>query len=445
MPVIFNVVNHAAEPWKSPRVESPEELLKQTSPRDFRHCQRIIQTSFTKETLQTQHISPSENGFVWAAYHAYSQHHHLVIRPEDVWFAILTQLSFFINANAEKLRAFFVDHEGQKELEVVEAGDLASANFGALAQQMAGLISKNVKDPELGSWVMPNFSTTSETDRIVASVLFMGAMQKYFSYTMGLTCGIPSVTLLGDISDWKDILGRLDKLPQLGDEPSEFAEMLRPILNHIIRSFEQPDDPKVIRFWNTIATRNPVGSGTDYITGWITAFCFWDDKGRAKSRCISDVVEQISYPSVDIDSVPVGFASVPVKINDNGNEFKSIMVAGSFGIQGLPGENAPAQDEPSGRLQLGARVRNLFGSRQPDTETSTSMSNLLRIQPLSGWLMYEDEPEGAAKAREEKREALTQELKQVENLPDSEDWEVSGGRLRKMISLEGQIRELEAF
>ncbi|KAH6954147.1 hypothetical protein DER45DRAFT_569931 [Fusarium avenaceum] len=432
MPITFNVVNHPATAWTTANVTSPEDLLKQISPRDFRHCQRIIQTSFATNILQNQHISPSENGFVWAAYYAYSQHHHLTIRPEDVWFAILTQISFYINANAEDLRSFFVDHKGQKELEIVGLGDLESANFGGLAKQMAGLISKNVKDPELGSWVMPSFSTTSDTDQVVASVLFMGAMQKYFSYKMSLTCGIPSVTLLGDISDWRDILSRLDKLEQLGDEPTQFSNMLRPVLKHIVLSFEQPDDPNVIRFWNTIATRNPVSSGTDYITGWITAFCFWDDKGKPKRRRAADLLGGVSYPRVKIDSVPVGFASVPVKVNDNGKQVKSVILAGSFGIRGrsLP-EYRQAPNSSDG----------LAETRGPETLES----DLLGIQPLSGWFMYEDEAEDEANARGEKRMALKDELDQIDKLPDSDDWNVMSERLHKVISLRGQIEKLEAY
>ncbi|CEI62005.1 hypothetical protein FVEN_g3043 [Fusarium venenatum] len=432
MPITFNVVEHPATAWTTPSVKSPEDLLKQTSPRDFRHCQRIIQTSFDSNTLQDQHISPSENGFVWSAYHAYSQHHHLTIRPEDVWFAILTQISFYINANAEDLRAFFVDHEGQKELEVVGLGTLESANFGALAKQMANLVSKNVKDPELGSWVMPSFSTTSDTDQVVASVLFMGAMQKYFSYGFTLTCGIPSVTLLGDISDWRDILGRIDKLELLGDEPTQFSKMLRPILKNMVLSFEQPDHPDVIRFWNTIATRNPVGSGTDYITGWITAFCFWDDKGKPKNRRAMNVIDGVSYPRVDIDSVPVGFASVPVKVNDNGKEFSCIMIAGSFGIRGQ-------------RLGEHEQVQTSNDGSATSQSVETLESGLLGIQPVSGWLMYENEAEKETKARGEKKMALENELDQINKLPDSDDWEVTRERLYKMMTLESQIEKLEAY
>ncbi|KAL5610982.1 hypothetical protein FOBRF1_007099 [Fusarium oxysporum] len=425
MPVTLQIVEHPATGWEKPRVASAEDLLKGASPRNFRRCERIIQSSFSRGALREHHTSASENGFVWSAYHAYSNHHHLTIRPEDVWFAILTQLSFFINANAEQLRAFFVSHEGKKELEVVAVGTLESANFGSLAQQMTGLISKNVNDPELGTWVMPSFSTTSDTDRVVASVLFMGAMQKYFSYTITLVCGIPSVTLLGEVSDWKDIQARLAKIEQLGEEPTQFAEMLRPILRHLILSFEQPNSPDVTRFWNTIATKNPMFSGTDYISGWIGAFCFWEENGASKPRFKEDVVlDGVSYPTVDIDKVPVGFASVPVTVNDNDAKFECTMLAGSFGIQAQPSSQ-------EGLLEQGSTE-----SEPQGHETSTSA--LVKVQPLSGWIMYENEAAEAAQAREEEKKVLNDKI--------NTGMEASGPEgFSALLPLYRRLEELEAF
>lgn len=401
MPVTLSIVNHAATAWGGSRVGKPEDFLNRASPSDYRRCQRIIQTSLSTNLLQENHISPSENGFVWSACHAYSQHHHLTIRPEDVWFAILTQISFFINANAEDLRSFFVEHKGQKELEIIMAGTLETVNFGNFAQQMAGLITKNVKDPELGDWVMPNFSTTTDTDRVVASVLFMGAMQKYFSYGCTICCGLPSVTLLGEISDWQSIFDKLPMLEKLGDEPTQFVEMLRPILHNMIRSFEEPEHAEVVRFWNTIATRHPVGSGTDYYTGWITAFCFWDDQGRAKHRSSGNTLSGVAYPTVDVDMVPVGFARVPVKINNYGTIINSNMVAGSLGIEALTISQQRLRTQMSSPESRSTILPgNNFNPEQDESEPSISNSELTVIQPLSGWLIYEYDDEQTSKARE---------------------------------------------
>ncbi|CAG7560625.1 unnamed protein product [Fusarium equiseti] len=401
MPVTLSIVNHAATAWKGPQVERPEDFMEQASPKDYRCCKRIIQTSLNTNLLQGSHITPSENGFVWSACHAYSQHHHLTIRPEDVWFAILTQISFFINANAEDLRSFFVEHDGQKELEVQMAGTLETVDFGDFAQIMTGLITKNVKDPELGDWVMPSFSTTTNTDRVVASVLFMGAMQKYFTYLCTICCGIPSVTLLGEVSDWQTILDKLPMLERLGDEPTQFVEMLRPILNNLIRSFEEPEDAEVARFWNTIATHHHLGSGTDYYTGWITAFCFWNTQGKAKRRATGNTISGVNYPTVPVDKIPVGFARVPVKINNYGTIISSNMVAGSLGIQAMTVNQQTATRGMFSTDSLPTMQTNdVPSSQQGESEATTSDSELTVIQPFSGWVIYETQAEQPTNAQQ---------------------------------------------
>lgn len=369
MPVTFDVVGHPATTWDEPRVESPEDLLERIMSSDSPQGRKIVQTSVTRRTLQEQYTSASRNGFVWCAYDAYSRHHHLTIRPEDVWFAILTQLSFFINGNAEKLRATFVAHEGQKELVVKSCYNIETVDLGMLVKTMATLLGENVNDPDLSAWVMPEFSTTSDTDRVVAAALFMGAMEKYFTYLMVLGCGLPSVTLLGNVTDWQDVLERLTKLEQLGDEPTQFAEMLKPILHNMIRSFEQPSDPEVIQFWNTIATKEPLGSGNQgYISGWITAFCFWNENGEPNLRNKTNEIGRISYPKIFSSQIPVGFSRVPVKIGHPGAMRDYIMLAGSFGIQAQSSD-----DTHQNELQC----------------NGFSKPGLVNIQPFSAWLIYE--------------------------------------------------------
>ena len=100
---------------------------------------------------------------------------------------------------------------------------------------------------------------------------------RYFSYGIGITCGIPSVTLLGDKADWLRLLARLDRLPELGDEPAEWADMLRPILTRFVSAFDGHPD---IQFWSHVVNRDDSLCGTDDLSGWITAFCMWDCDGK---------------------------------------------------------------------------------------------------------------------------------------------------------------------
>ncbi|KAH8647171.1 hypothetical protein BX600DRAFT_503350 [Xylariales sp. PMI_506] len=393
MPVTIAVNNHQVSGWGADRVTTSNKLLQHAFLAEFFKAGRILQSSFTQQTLSDSHVSASQNGFVWACWYAYCYHHHLTIRPEDVWFAILTQLSFYVKAHAEDLRDFFVSHKGQKKLELKVHGTSETVDFAILMQQMTNLIAKNVKDPELKGWIMPSFTTTTNVDRTVAAILFMGAMQKYFSYQISMTCGIPTVTLLGDVSDWKDILSRLDKLDLLGEESARFAALLRPILRGMVLSFEDPGSERVIQFWNTIAHKRMLGSGTSQISGWITAFCFWAADGHILPSLQNNVVlDGVSYPSFGIEKVTTGAASVPVVIDDNGNIFDATAVAGSVAIEAFRLDSEDIQDRvtqevagPHSHTEATASQRDLVQTIIPATS-----AELTQVQPLAGWWILKD-------------------------------------------------------
>jgi hypothetical protein len=100
-------------------VTTAKELLKSSCYKEFQKMRNdhLIQSSFDDTPVGIQYLGAS-NGFVDAAIMAYNQHHHLIIRPEDVWFSVLVQLNVYINEHAEELRSMFVAHEGQKRLQL---------------------------------------------------------------------------------------------------------------------------------------------------------------------------------------------------------------------------------------------------------------------------------------------------------------------------------------
>lgn len=100
--------------------------------------------------------------------------------------------------------------------------------------RMTDIFEKNVVDPELRTWTMPSFSTTTDSDKVVAATLMMDSLQKYFSYKMSLCCGISSVTLLGNREDWEQLVTKLDKIPTLGKEPTTLACLLRPVFQRFV-------------------------------------------------------------------------------------------------------------------------------------------------------------------------------------------------------------------
>ncbi|KAG4275982.1 hypothetical protein FPRO04_08101 [Fusarium proliferatum] len=375
MPVTVTIPNSKASSWQHPKAENTSQLLRGASSQEADGCKQIIQSSFSiNGSLEENHVSASRNGLVWSSFYAYSTHHHLTIRPEDVWFAIITQLSAYINANSEKMRDYFVSHAGQKKLEVIDFATLYTADYGTLSQKMTLEIAKNIKDPAFREWILPSFSTTTDNDRVVGSVLLMGSLQKYFSYGFGMECGIPSVTLLGEITDYEDILNRLDRLDEMGEEPIQFAMLLRPIIRNMVLTFTQPYDPAIHIFWNQIVDIHEM-SGSKTMTGWITAFCYWDDEGKAGLPSPGNgTLGDLMYLHVDTDDIPCGYVTVPVEVNDNGTLYNCKMLAGSVGMQAVPGPEGyvPAFDP--------------FEDRRRNVELDETK---LGIKPVTGWMIYE--------------------------------------------------------
>jgi len=79
-------------------------------------------------------------------------------------------------------------------------------------------------------------------------------------------------------------------------------------------------------------------------------------------------LDGVRYHRVDTNDVPPGFASVPVKLDDNGDEYDAVMVAGSVGIKATS----------SGELLTPATFDNPSITIELDT-----------LQSESGWWMYE--------------------------------------------------------
>ena len=187
-----------------------------------------------------------------------------------------------------------------------------------------------------------------------------------------MTCGIPSVTLEGEKADWEKLYKRLDRLPELGNQPEQWTVMLRPILRRFVDAFDGNPD---VTFWEHVVDRKRRGCGTEGLSGWITAFCVWNldgkwlapnqaagtvedvSSGRAPGRqsSVSQVaistqlhiyyagvsprrtglysgpdytLDGVHYFSLDETDIPAGYSEVDVLVDDNGETFECKMVSG---------------------------------------------------------------------------------------------------------------------
>ncbi|TVY42193.1 Uncharacterized protein LOCC1_G006141 [Lachnellula occidentalis] len=422
-PVTIYPASHGANEFKGwGLATNTSDLMAKSCPKEFKKIKdnHILQSSFDNITAKTN-IFPSSNSFVNGAVTAYSDHQHLEIRPEDVWLSILSQLNIYINAHAEELRDMFVAHQGQKNLDIDEAElDIRGegggrtkfrVDWGKFSYKMTQLIAENVKDPSLREWIIPSFTTTGELDRAVAAIMMMATMQQYFSYSCSIMCGLPSVTLLGEKSDWEELAKKAERLVTFGEEPKQWYALLKPVLARFVTSFDAPEAEETKDFWQKIAHYSGGGSGPTYLSGWITAFCFWDGKGKSfynlqdyppditelRTRGRSTPILQLDaarYHRIERGNVPPGWASVPVLlVDEKGDQTRCVLVAGHVALKATSSGKA------------------LHASAYGETGLDT-------IRPVSGWWMYKTKSEGEFKAA---REVRAKELVAVYGHPYMDD------------------------
>ncbi|CAL8133329.1 unnamed protein product [Orchesella dallaii] len=333
----------------------PEPLYYHSHPEHFpsssftliEELQEFTENKLTEVLQSTEFPNrtyASSSGFVKTVVEAYAKHHNLVIRPDDIWAAIMIQFSFYVNKNAEKLRSKFVDFKGKRKLSIeMNGGSVYTIPYSIFVTLMTREIDKNLVDPEVKEWIMPNFTTTTQNDHVSIGVVFMATMKHYFDYEARIGCGIPDITLDGTVEDWKNILGRLEKLHEY--ELGNWHDMLYPIISKFVDAKEGKVDGW---FWEGIVSRStggPCGS-PDLITGWITAFCVFDKEGNWQEPDGTDektgIFRQLErfwnsmtskWPEIKIDKIPRGIVEVDVTLVDLVKTYKSLMLAGHMGVE----------------------------------------------------------------------------------------------------------------
>lgn len=319
----------------------PQVLLSSLSP--------SFGASAQNETTDSSAIYPSSGSLIRGALDAWAQHQHLVLRPDEVWFEVLVQMNFYMTAHAEEVRHLFVDFDGQQEIKV-QASSWANVIAG-FSRAIAG----RVKPPWMLDWIMPGFSTSDSNDEMTATVLMMGLLQHYFSFTGGIVCGLPQVTLLGDKFDWQRLLAKLDQLPNFGAQASDYATQLKPIFRKFVQTFDEPDADDVKAFWKQIVRAERTfscGAGPIeyHVSGWMLAFMHWREDGKLRvSQGLTDyeekqppkdgdsvvTVDGVRYFPTSMNSFVIGYAKAPLKMQDYpeaGTDTKAYVLAGNIGI-----------------------------------------------------------------------------------------------------------------
>ena len=287
-------------------------------------------------------LIPYNNGFVEGIMRAFQQDLHLVLRPDDVWLAILTQFSLYVNAHADEHHSKLVNNDFAEPLVVENWAE--TEPFWKFANKFIPPMKQKMASLKVYDWLVPRFSTTNQQDEVIFTMVMMATIRPYTSFEMQSGCGFPSVTLLGKVSDWTMILTSLDKFSEYGEEPTAWSNLLKLVLKRMIATFDSPQSQELKTFWmrvcqySTAASPNP-----NTFNGWLTAFMYWGKDGERTNT--ADIgadganafeLEDVRFPIIVKDErlFQTGIVELPVTIKDlSRNTVQEVdVVAGTVGM-----------------------------------------------------------------------------------------------------------------
>lgn len=340
-------------------------------------------------------VLPSADSFVRGALQAWGEHLHLVLQPDELWLTVLAQVNFYVNAHPAEAAARAYDLRANET--VIDAAYPDWYTF--MASLYAAVTSRIQVDWLQHQWISPNF-TTSTNEHVMAAHILMLAQTRAFERKTpphtgaALLCGLPSVTLLGTRQDWAVVQWRVERMSIFGAEAAAYGARLLPVVRRFVQTFDTPDDPAILAFWNAIVVAQPAvlskvtaGAGSSNkgtagtsappathepascsgssngpsfnISGWITAFYYWDADGKPFGRDVAvgaatATLDNITYPSVDLRTLPVAYGRTSIVLPQfNGTDNFEILAMGG------PMGKRIDRGAPTGYFEALNRTRNL--------------------------------------------------------------------------------------
>ncbi len=259
-------------------LSKPKKFIYQTPSNElFKYSKANIEKS---SKFPDSLVTFGEHPFLTGILSAYKEHRPFVISPDIVWLLINQGFARHISNNAEEFRNQIVNFENKKTLTVlsndIELGN-PSSNWEGVFPQFTNQIS-DYTGKELINILTADFSTTTQTSRIVSEITVMETVKEYFNYKVIMVgCGIPKITIEGTVEDWERVLEKTKYISKY--KLKWWTDELKPILKQIIETKKGKFKKK---FWMNMVkshTEKKYGSPTT-INGWIINFFPYTKEGK---------------------------------------------------------------------------------------------------------------------------------------------------------------------
>eukprot|EP01084_Bolivina_argentea_P259475 437817_1 len=276
--VPYSLFEDKLEFYPHPTIE-PKDITKELLPTYLFRCDAHTLEYSSLSCNHTLSYS-SSHPFVVASITAFKHHYPLIIKPIHIWILFLHGITQHINQYAEQLRYLWVNHTGKRELWVNKTERfLIERNWDPIPFEFVQQISNNTVSDVAQLLNISQFSKYTKNEEIAVYIATMDAMKNYFSYSMGITCAFPNITLYGTQNDWILLKSKIKYILHskvMTEFGTKWSVAILPVLDRFISAYNGDIDAF---FWHNmvrkITSKYHVGCAnearTEY-TGWMNVF-----------------------------------------------------------------------------------------------------------------------------------------------------------------------------
>ena len=252
------------------------------------------------------------NGLYHLLHRCYSNHFPCEIRPDDILNCVLSIWAKYVVINAEKFRDFFVEHDGKKELVYFSGGTYSDARLPEFFSGLLELI-KNDQANDNMSWADHQFSTTQLDDSMLRGAALLASQKEYYEYGIMLSCGFSKVRLMGNSSDWVELIRCIVLMPEVDEFVGAWKNEVIAVITEMLNGDAD--------FWQRCITRERGGSGPQTVEGWVKVF----NPIKENGEWIGNVLDKSDVLNLTCD--------FEINVNDNGNVFKVEIESGPTSLK----------------------------------------------------------------------------------------------------------------
>lgn len=290
------------DPNLAPKAIDPEELKRNRTRLLDNMTDRKSQSDWDRRTITAtwsqelvEHNLSPEAPVTFTNYllyldWCYRNHEGVVLRPDDIWYVLVSQLAGVVKEDPKAFAHLFTDTPEKKQTLVVCTLHPYLMPVHRLVDLLKSVVPSDV------TLFLPNFTTTQPAMYAACCTAFADMVSPYYDYCM-MCCGIPRIRVEGTREDWTKLhekwVNVVALLKLTKKEQIDWAKSVADVLHEL--AYFRP----VQSFWKDMFYHERCGSGSDMeVRGWF-ARLYLKQPELAKACNFATCISEIKYKNLE--------------------------------------------------------------------------------------------------------------------------------------------------